>query len=143
MTVDTAIRAHLLTLSAVTALVGQRVYTSEWPQSNKQSGVLVRLIDEVQTAHLRGGVSLFRARVQVDAVAFKASGVDHKAVATAIDEAVHGPGDGSGLCGFHGDVGSPAFEIEAILPDSVREIYSPDVLQMFVRSRDYFVTHRG
>lgn len=135
---DSAVREYLLTLSGVTALVAQRIYTSILPQSPTLPAVMVVFVGENEEVHLRGAGGPFRTRVQVDAVAKSDS------VAKAIDAAIHGDGSGyAGLAGFRGSVGSPAFEITAILPLDARKGYEPEELRQFRVSRDYMVFHKG
>lgn len=143
MTAAEAIRARLLSLPAVTALVGTRVYNQKLPQNLTQPSILVQRVSSAHGMHARGGVSISRARVQVDAITAEGSGYDHVAAATAIDEAAHGDGDGSALCGWSGSIGSPAVHVLAVIPDQVRESYNADVRRQFHVSRDYFVTYRG
>lgn len=143
MTVAEAVADRLLSLSAVTALVSTRVYVFKIPQSERRPLIRVQRITDQQDMHLRGSVGLLASRVQVDSYAAEASGVDPYAVARSIDEAVHGDGAGSGLCGFQGGIGSPAFEIAAILPISVREEYDPEESRVVRFLREYEVWHRG
>jgi hypothetical protein len=136
VTVAEAIREHLMSLAPVVALVGTRVRLVKLRQSEPTFPVIrVQRIDENQGMHLRGG-GVKVARVQVDSIAKEGSGVDAYSVATAVDAAVAGPGDGTGLIGYRGDVGSPAFRIHAILPLPVREGYDADELQQFKVMRD-------
>lgn len=142
MTVATAIVERLLSLSAVTALVSTRIRVMKLRQTDVLPAIKVQRVGETEQMHLRGSVGLFRSRVQVDSVALESSGADPYASATAVDDAVHGDGAGSGLCGWSGEIGSPAFQIAAILPDGVVESYDLDSKQVRM-IRDYIVWHRG
>jgi len=139
MTVAAAIRARLLDLAPVTALVSARVYVLRLPQSPALPAVRVQQIDAVDPFHFRGPNGLSRARVQVDSVG------DTVAEAEAVDAAVYGDGlgsDATGLAGWFGALGSPAFVIDAILPIDVRQLIDPEELNQVRVSRDFFVWHR-
>lgn len=69
MSVEQAIVAHLKADTAVTAIVSTRVYLLKLPQDPKLPAVRVQLISEPGSLHLRGVDSLYRSRVQVDALA--------------------------------------------------------------------------
>lgn len=140
MTVDTAIRARLLTLTPVTALVAARIYTVIFPQGFNSPAIRVQRVGQVEEMHLRGPINVFRARVQVDSVGRTKAEVD------AVDEAVQGDGLGnyaSGLKGFKGEIGSPPFVIRAILPADVRDTYDAEELRQYKVSRDFFVHFEG
>lgn len=140
MTVGEAIRAVLLEMPAVTALVGQRIRIGKLRQSEPTFPVIcVHRIDQHGAMHLRGASGIKEARVQVDSVAMEGSGVDHMAVAFAVDAAVDGPGDGTGLLGFTGSIGSPTFTIHSVRPAGLRDGYDADELKQFKVMRDYTV----
>ena len=143
MTVATAIATRLLELSAVTDLVGTRVRVLKLRQTETLPAIRVQRISTTEQMHERGSVGMFRSRVQVDSVALEASGLDPYATAASVDDAVHGDGAGSGLCGWQGEIGSPAFVIDAILPDGLQEMYEPDTSKQVRVIRDYIVWHRG
>lgn len=147
MTLTEAVRTHLLTLSAVTALVGTRIRVLTLGQNDTSAGPAIRLqqIGGAEEMHLRGSVGVRRSRLQVDAYAQQgaADGLNSYASASAVADAVHGDGAGSGLCAFTGTVGG-SFEIDVILPASdVREMYEGDELRQVRLSRDYWVWYRG
>lgn len=140
MTVDTAIRARLLTLTPVTDLVNQRIFTVILPQGVTLPAIRVFRVGQDEPMHMRGPVNMFRARVQVDSVGVSKAQVD------AVDAAVQGDGMGSnatGLKGFKGTIGSPAMTIHAIIPADVRDLYDPEELRQFKVSREFFVTFDG
>lgn len=144
MTVAEAVRSLLLTLTPVTALVGSRIRLVKIRQSEPTFPViLVQRIDEGEDVHLRGGGPK-SARVQVTSIAHESENADWYATAASVEAAVHGPGDGTGLCGYKGSIGSPAFEFRAILPipRSLREGYDADELKQFKIMRDYEVHFR-
>lgn len=140
MTVDTAIRARLLSLATVTALVNQRVFTVILPQGVTLPAIRVSRIGQDEPMHFRGPINMFRARVQVDSVGLTKAQVD------AVDAAVQGDGLGSnatGLKGFKGEIGSPPMTIHAIIPADVRDLYDPEELRQYRVSREFFVTFEG
>lgn len=141
MTVVEALRARLLSLSPVTSLVSTRVHTLAFPQSAEWPAVRLFQVGEVEFMHLDGSAHVFRARVQVDCVADVEGADDPYASARAIAAAVHGDGAGAsatGLCGFKGDIGSPAFQIRGILPaGGPRDFLDKDEQQLVRVQRDY------
>lgn len=140
MTVDSALRVRLLSLASVTALVNQRVFTAIFPQGVTLPAIRVFRVGQIEPLHLRGPVNVFRARVQVDSIGRTKAEVD------SVDMAVEGDGLGnyaSGLKGFKGGIGSPAFNIRVIENADVRDLYEPEELRQFRVSRDFFVTFDG
>lgn len=130
------VRDRLLTVSAVTTLVGARVYAGFLPQSPTLPAVLVQRVGEVQASHLRGGQQVRMTRVQVTSVAAS------RASAVAVDAAIEGDGAGSGLSHWSGSVGSPAVTVRWTEPAGVREGYDPGELRQYRIDRDYRVHHR-
>jgi hypothetical protein len=136
VTLTAAIRTRLLAQSALTALVGTRVYALVIPQQPTLPAIRLQQIGRDEPMHLRGPVTVFRARLQVDAIAYS------KETADAVDAAIDGDGlgpDATGLKGWTGEIGSPPFAVKAILPADVREMYHPEELKQYRISRDYFV----
>lgn len=139
MTAAEAIRERLLAISAVTELVGTRVFLLMLPQKGTLPAVRVQGISEAEPMHLRGSVRVLRSRVQVDSVVNESSGL---AAALALDAAVHGAGDGTALCGWTGSVGSsPATDVLAVLPIDRRDAYDGGELRQVKVMRDYWVWH--
>lgn len=142
MTVEEAVRTRIAACAAVVALVGSRIYMDKLPQSPTYPCVRVQLISDPAGQHLRGPDRMGRARVQVDCYASEASGVDPYARATAVSEAVEGDGLGdgaSGLSGWIGSIGSPAFRILDALPTDRKRFYDPEELRLVTMSQDYIV----
>lgn len=140
MTPEEAVAARVLDISAVTALVGDRVYMFKLPQRGTYPAVRVQLISAPTEYHQRGGLR-FRARVQVDALAVEASGVDAYSQVSALADAIHGDDAGSGLSGWVGVIGSPGFEVTGILADGpgLQPEYDPDELTLLKKRRDYWI----
>lgn len=137
MTPAATIKARLVALSPVTALVGTRVYVDLLPQKPTLPAIRVQRISEQEDVHLRGARALRRARVQVDAIAVSLED------ATAVSEAAHGDGAGSGLSGWTGTVGgSPGQAVLAVLPVDTRSDYEGEELRQWRVSRDYMVSMR-
>ena len=136
MTPAAAVKARLLSLSAVTTLVVSRIYVELLPQKPTLPAIRLHGIDEIEDAHLRGAMAIRTARVQVDAIAMSLE------TATEVSDAAHGDGAGSGLSGWTGELGSPAQLVMAILPAGKRVDYEGDELRQWRVSRDYFVTMR-
>lgn len=138
MTAVGVVRTRLLAISAVTAIVGQRVYALILPENATFPAIRVQRISQLEPMHFRGPVSMFSARVQVDAIAAT------KAAADALDAAVLGNGLGSvatGLKGWTGDLS--ATHVHAIRAIDVREMYDPEELRQFRISRDFSVEFEG
>ena len=137
-----AVRGRLLTLTPVTALVSTRIYPMKLPQSPTLPAIRLMLVGVIEFLHFRGTDLMWRARVQVDAVAKEASGINAYAQVQAIAAAVHGRfvgGVATGLCGWAGTVGSPPCRVAAMIPDGRIEGYDPDELQQVRVSQDYVV----
>lgn len=141
MSITTAVRSHLLTLAPVTALVGTRVRIAKLRQSEPTFPVLrIHRIGEVVDLHLRGSIGIKRARIQIDSITMDVSGLDVYDQVTALDQAVEGPGDGTGLLGFTGDIGgSPSVHVYVIRDGGSREGYDAAELKQFKVMHDYLV----
>lgn len=142
MTPVEAVRARLLAITPVTALVNTRIYPLKLPQSPTLPAIRVSLVGVIEFLHFRGTDRMWRAHVQVDAVAKETSGVNAYAQAQAVAAAVHGRfvgGVATGLCGWTGSVGSPACKVAAMIPDGRMEGYDPEELQHVRVSQDYVV----
>lgn len=138
MTCAEAVRTHLLTLTPVTTLVNQRIWTLMFPQKPTKPAVLVQQISDVQEPHLRGTTGLKAARIQVDVIA------DTVASARAVDQAVQGSyaaGVATGLRGATATAGT--VEIRSAQPIGYRELYDGDELKQARVIRDYRVWYEG
>lgn len=149
MTVEEAIIARILTLSPVTALTSTRWWLLKLPQSPVYPAGRVQLIDDPEGYHLRGPDGTTRARVQVDmyvdehkALSLGRNPYDLLAeIADAVDGDGKGP-DATGLSGWHGDIGSPAFHIQGCFRIDRGVRYDPEELQVLTMSQDYYVWGR-
>lgn len=103
MTPEQAVLERLLSLAPVTALVGTRIRQLKLRQGETLPAVRVQLVDDLTSAHLRGGTGQYVARVQVDAFAAESSGSDPYASVTSVADAIHGDDAGSALSGWAGD----------------------------------------
>jgi len=106
VTPEQAILERILALSAVTALVSDRVFMLKLRQGETLPAVRVQLIDEGESQHLRGGAGIFQSRIQVDVYAAEDTGGDPYASASEIALAIQGDDAGSGLSGWRGFSGS-------------------------------------
>lgn len=126
--------ARLEAVAAVTALTSTRIYQALLPQSPTLPALRLQRIGEIQPMHLRGGVALQRARVQIDAYG---GGTDPIGQALTLDAAVLGDASGSSFVGWQGTAGG--VQIVGVLPVDVRENFEGDELRMYRVSRDVFV----
>lgn len=145
MTPEEAVRQRLLDISAVTAIVGTRIYVDHLPQNEiteeTPSAVLVQLVHEPTEYHLRGGLRRV-ARVQVDAYVHD-SGSDPMGDVIELANAIHGDDAGSGLSGWTGNTGgSPSLDITGILRIDRQRGYEPDELRLLRQRQDYWVHYR-
>ena len=139
MTPEEAVCAVLAEFPAVTAIVSDRIYLDKAPQAGIFPLIVVQLASEQTFYHLRGG---WRgpARVQVDQYVQEVG--DAYRTVTDLAAAVNGLDDGSGLSGWSGEIGSPAFRVSGILRiDRVRK-YDPDELRLLRQGQDYMVHFR-
>lgn len=142
MTVEELIRDRIAELAAVTSLVSTRIYLGKLPQSPAYPCVRVQLVDDPRDYHLRGVNGFARARIQVDAFAKEGSGQDPYRQVASVSEAIDGDGTGSGLSGWAGLFGSPAFEVSGCFRIDRSWRYDPQELQVLTMSTDYAVFYR-
>jgi hypothetical protein len=106
MTLGDAIKARLVAITPLVALVGQRVFELVLPQNEKRTAVRFFVIGQPRPTHIRGPVNQFSQRVQVDSYV-PIGGLDPLGEVNAIAAAVMGDGLGAsatGLAGWHGTV---------------------------------------
>ena len=139
MTLLQAIRTRLLSLPAVTALVGNRISVMMAQQSPASRSVLLQEISRIDFAHLRGATDLMPSRIQVDVFVTKGDG-DAYTDAHLISGTIRGDftgGVATGLVGFQGLVGD--VYIQAIQGAGQREIFDPEEMQVVRVLSEYFV----
>lgn len=142
MSPEEAVVARLLTVPAVTAIVGTRIWLVLIPQSPVMPCVRVQQISQIDEGlHDRGAGGVGWARVQVDAIANLTTGGNGYATVRELTDAIHGDGrgdDATGLLGWKGAIAP--LEILGIFSilDGVAEI-TPDALQQIRIRRDYQV----
>lgn len=142
MTVVEAWRARLLSLTPVTNITSTRIRSLVFAQSERWPAVRLQQIGRIEFMHLTGSSHVYRARIQVDSVIAIATSATPYADAYALAEAVHGDGNGAnatGMCGWKGDIGSPAFTITGILPDGAgfRDFFEEDEPKKIRIQHDY------
>ncbi len=145
MTVEEAICARVESLTPVTTLVGSRVYLDKAEQGAPYPLVVVQLVDDIAGYHLRGPNGSSRARVQTDVYAQEASGVDPYDQASTLAEAIHGDGHGTSASGIHGwigAVGSPAFEVLGCFRVDRTRGYEGEEMRVVRIRQDYYVEFR-
>lgn len=143
MTGAVALIARMKQVPAVTALVGQRVHNVALPQSPTLPAIRVQLIGDPEMSHLRGGVALFRSRVQVDIVVRFAG--SYETQARTIDAAVMGNRAGSSVAYWKGRIAE--MDVLGILPpesnSGARGIVDAEDVSQYKVTRDFIVHHRG
>ena len=144
MRVEEAILVRLLSLSPVTAITSTRWFLLKLPQSVVYPAGRVQCVDEQVPMHLRGPVGTNSARVQVDMYVNEAtSGMNPYTRLGQLADAVEGDGLGpnaSGLLGWKGDIGSPAFRVLGIFRAGDYGVrYDAEELKVLTRTHDYFV----
>jgi len=139
VTIDTAMRARLLSLSPVTTLVGTSVWAGpKWPQKPELPAILVFIASQVERMHTRGP-DVFSATIQVNSRALSRAG------ALAVDAAVQGNGLGPNATGLKGWKGTASgIVVHAVLPAlGFSEGFDPDELQQYVVRRFFNVQFEG
>lgn len=135
-----AIRDRLLSISAVTTLVGARVTTGIRHQSGLLPAVIVNRAGDVKEGHLRGGNSLVQTRIHVDLRSAQ------RAEIIALDAAVQGDGAGATATGLNfwaGTVGSPSVALRLVKPiGSMNDTYLPDEKREYRVVRIFHVMHQ-
>lgn len=145
MTPEEAVQSRIAGLPAVIAIAGTRVYLDKLPQSPTYPAVRVFLVTDLGWQHLRGSNGFKRARVQADAYSREGSGVDPYAQVASLAAAIDGDGKGSqatGVVGWIGSLGSPAFEVQNIEPIDRTRRYDPVELRVLTMSLEYRVWYR-
>lgn len=99
MTIEQVVTDRLESLSAVTAIVGTRIYQLKLRQNTAFPAVRVQLISDTKTYHLRGTDGIARARVQVDSYNSE-TGSDPYGRVAALAEAIE-----EGMSGIRFDLG--------------------------------------
>lgn len=142
MSIEETIRSMVAGLTAVTTLVGTRIYLDKLPQSPTYPCIRVTLVSDLTSMHARGQTGLKVARIQVDSYAKELSGVDPYALVAAVAAAVDGDGAGSGLAGYVDDPAvSPWGPIRMIQRLDRRRQYDPEELRVLTMSQDYQVAY--
>lgn len=132
MTVEEAIRDHLLTVDAVTDIASTRVYQLVVRQNSVMPAARVQVINEPIDYHLRGENGLKSTLVQLDAYATEAQGY---AVASSLAEAMH-----EAISGQIFSVGSPAqVQILGAFRQSRRVLYESGEMRLVRVSQDFVI----
>lgn len=143
MTPEEAVRDRILALSAVTALVGTRVYRLMFPQSPTWPAIRVTLVDSHRRHTLTQANGLQRARVQVDCTTEAAAGVDALADVTTLASAVVGDGalvSPTGVNNYRAlQIDSPAYDVKGMWLLDRAERYDADDLRLVTSRLDFDV----
>ncbi len=137
MSVETNVRAKLLTVTAVTDLVSTRITVHSFRQAGTWPAIRIVLIGETEFYSHDGTTDIFRSRVQVDCADRVASGDDPYAAAAAVADAVN-----AALSGFKGPVGSPAFTFTGIFKTNRLSRFDAEERELITVTLEYDVWHR-
>ncbi len=72
MSFETALRSRLKAAGAVTAIVGQRIDWTERPQRSAYPAVVLQIVSDDRSQHMKGFNGFRPTRVQIDCFALKA-----------------------------------------------------------------------
>lgn len=101
MTLGDGVKERLLAMSALTTLIGQRVFETVLPQNEKRPAVRFYVIGTPHAVHQRGPVNQYWTRVGVDSYV-PIGGIDPLGEVQAVAAAVLGDGLGPGASGLKG-----------------------------------------
>ena len=124
-----ALRARLLAAAPVTALVAQRIYWVERPQSSALPAITLQVITELRDQHMQGFDGLTMSRVQLDAWALSFGS------AKAIAEAA--------LAALVPAVVSNGIEFQRAFSEGPTNSGEPTETQFIHRSRIDFIIHHS
>jgi hypothetical protein len=94
MTIRDVVAAFVLADPTVASLIGTRLRPDWLPEKITYPAVVIKKIDIVRPAHLRGVASLATMRVQFDVYAAPASGISSRGTADAVGNAIRHRLDG-------------------------------------------------
>ncbi len=135
MSINAALRDHLLGEPAIVALVSTRVFALRLPQKVTYPAVVLTRVSAIRYGNLRGPASLARPRYQVDSWAQTADGA--QALGALCRQRLEG------FVGTWPTDDSPVVDIRvSIIFDSEMDMFEEDVSGGLCRhSADYFVFH--
>ncbi len=107
--VDEAVRARLLSLTALAALVGQAIRVDELDQGENADAVCIVVTEEFAESDLQGQSYLVNASLDVEC--YSRSRTKSRQIAEAVRSNNTDPG--TGLAGFDGNSGKGAFTVLA------------------------------
>jgi hypothetical protein len=121
------LRALLLSSPSIVAMVDQRVFASKLAQGEIRDSLVYHPISETEIGHYRGPSWLMSTRFQIDA--YSRSRDSAEALANLVHEFISG---------FQGSAGG--CEIQGVFHSNGFAGYD-DALQLYNRSRDFFLWH--
>ena len=137
MSLQTDIRRLLLSKSAITSLVGNRVSPSYVPQKNRvYPSITYSLVSNNSAHHLQGGAGYAERRLQIDVFAVSETSRD------AVVEAIRNQLQGFPAAGTSGTIGAGTV-VTSIVYMGSRDLYEPDQVGAdtgyFWNSTDYWI----
>jgi len=136
--IGVALRTKLLSVQAVSDLVGTRVYPDQLPQGATLPAAVYHKISGVDEADLAGIVQLQHGRLQIDAYASTRLASD--ALATAIRNAIC---DASGSRGTWGSVSVSACTPAGGPRDDTQPLDDGSDEHQYISIRDYLISYHG
>lgn len=125
MSIIPGLREFLLGDSAISAVIGARVYPVDLPQNATFPAVRVSHVSDSRVVSSRRDLGLASPRIQIDAF-----GASYKAAADLAQLILRR------LSGYRGRMGSR--EVQGVFPDTVRDGFEAEAKLYFV-GRDYFI----
>lgn len=139
MTPEQAVIDRLSAESAVSAIVGTRLWMLKLPQKPALPAIRVQLIDDPQTKHLRGPSGSTAARVQVDCYESEGAASDPYVTVSVLADAVN-----AALVNEPFDAaGSPVtLRVTNVERTDRRALYEADELRLVRMFQDFIVWSR-
>lgn len=139
MAIDIDLRKYLLGKSAITTLIGTRMFPDQIPQLNRTFPcVTYQIISSLPQMHLTGGAGWCETRVQLDVYAELET--ERASIAEALRDELQGFPTGSPTTGNMGTA-----TVSSVVPGNGRNLYEPPQdnsdTGLYRHSVDYWLRH--
>lgn len=133
MSISTNLRKYLLSKSAITSLVGTRMFPRKIPQKNSAFPVIVyRIVSQDAAHHLAGGAGYAGTRIQLDVYSETETETD------ALAEAIRNQ-----MQGYSGAMGTAS--VTSVVLKNSQDLYEPPQdnsdTGLYRNSTDYWLRH--